>query len=85
MRSSHEGPLTALRWSKTANRILSTGTDGTLRLWSAHGEECARIVFYAPLYSLDLHDDSGLVAVGGEYGATILQLRTEATNDGVKG
>jgi WD40 repeat protein len=85
MRSSHEGPLTALRWSKTANRILSTGTDGTLRLWSAHGEECARIVFYAPLYSLDLHDDSGLVAVGGEYGATILQLRIEATNDGVKG
>jgi WD40 repeat protein len=77
MRSSHRTPITALRWSKSANRILSTGTDGTLRLWSADGEECARIVFHAPLYSLDLHDDSGLVAVGGEYGATVLQLRAE--------
>jgi WD40 repeat protein len=85
MRSSHQGPLTALRWSKNANRILSTGTDGTLRLWSLHGEECARIAFHAPLHSLDLHDDSGLVAVGGEYGATILQLHTRTANDGVNG
>jgi WD40 repeat protein len=81
MRSSHDGPLTALRWSKRASRILSTGTDGTLRLWDLRGEECARIVFHAPLYSLDLHDNSGLVAVGGEYGATILQLHTETSND----
>jgi WD40 repeat protein len=85
MRSSHEGPLTALRWSKRANRILSTGTDGTIRLWNLHGEECARIVFHAPLYSLDLHDQSGLVAVGGEYGATILQLHAATVNDGVDG
>lgn len=76
-RSSHESPITALRWPKRANLILSTGTDGTLRLWGANGKERARVVFRAPLYSLDLHENSGLVVVGGEHGATILRLRAD--------
>ena len=77
-RSRHESPITGLRWSKRVNRILSTGTDGTLREWSANGEEHARVVFRTPLYSLHLHEDSGLVAVGGEHGATTLRLDPES-------
>ena len=76
-RPSHQGLITALRWPKRTNRILSAGTDGTLRVWDASGQERARVVFRTPLYSLDLHEDSGLVAVGGEHGATILRLRAE--------
>ncbi len=79
--SSHGSPITALLWSTRVNRILSTGADGTLREWAADGEERARVVFRTPLYSLDLHEDSGLVVAGGEHGATILRLDPERNEE----
>ena len=83
MRSAHEGSVTGLLWPKTVNRILSVGIDGTLQVSDSSGEEQARVVFRTSMYSLDIHENSGLIAVGGEHGATILRLhantRTEQT------
>lgn len=74
MRSAHEGSITGLLCPKTVNRILSVGIDGTLRVSDYSGEEQARVVFRTPMYSLDIHENSGLIAVGGEHGATTLRL-----------
>ena len=76
LQGSHQRHVTGMHWLAEADRILTVGVDGTLRMWDPSGGEVMRIVFRTPLMSLDVHELARLVVVGGMHGATVLRLRS---------
>ncbi|KAJ1652956.1 ribosome biogenesis protein ytm1 [Dispira simplex] len=78
--SSHNGWVSALRWSEKSSHILASGSyDGTVRLWDIRNPTSSLYTVYVPkqesgafptILSLDWHN--GVLASGGEEG--ILRL-----------